>query len=288
MAMVPTSAMMAPAAAASAGSNPFTSALGAGLGAGAASMAGDLISGKSVNFRGKYARNKLKHDQKIWKAQQEHHLSTIGPNMAEHMKALDAAGLHRLSALGITPSQGSTSSSNQPMIPGQSDFGSAVETGINTAINVSDSNRQNAANQAFQKLMIEEQSLRNDWLRTQIANSKLKTLGQITNATQDIPLESLTGKPHSGHIVVTEQPGTPHTGTNAGYSLFGPDIIRQKPGVVRGQALEDAVGEIPAAVISPFQFMQDIGYTLDEMLRQNYENTKTSPYKGMGKTGYTK
>ncbi len=79
--------------------------LGYGLGAAAGSLAGNVLSSKSVNFRGKYARNQLAHDKKVWKAKQEHHLSTIGPNQAALMKSLDESGLHRLAALGITPRQ---------------------------------------------------------------------------------------------------------------------------------------------------------------------------------------
>ena len=271
-----------------ASSSFLTSPAGAGYAQAAASLAPSLFGSDSVNFRGKYARNKLKHDQKIWAAQQKHHLSTIGPNFAEKMKAVDAAGLHRLAALGIsTGGSPAPGSSTQPMIPGQSpDFGSAISEGIQTAQNVSRGNQLSAQAKTMANLKVEEQHLRNDWLRTQIANSKMKTLTTAANANQDaIKLNALKGSPHTGEVIVGEQPPIPHTGTSSGYSLFGPDTIKQKPGVVRGQALEDAVGEIPAAVISPFQFLQDVGYTLDQLLhkRSIKEKSKSDAKKGRGR-----
>lgn len=268
----------------------FGDAVGYGLGAAAGQVAGNALGGGGVNFRGKYARNKLKHDQKIWDAQQEHHLSTIRPNQAELMKSLDESGLHRLSALGITPSSGPQSAGSQPMIPGQNVAGSAVETGINTALNVARSDRQAAHQKQYQRLKLQEQSLRNDWLKTQIANSKLKTLAAASNMSQDVPLSSLTGKPHSGKVIAQTLDPYAHTSDSHGYSLFGTSgrAIQQKPGTLRGQALEDAIGEIPAAIVSPLQFMQDIGYTLDNMLLEHHNRRKSNPYKGMGKTGYTK
>lgn len=268
------------------GITPFTTAVGtgagafwggpvgAGLGAAAGQVAGQALSSDAVNFRGKYQRNVAAHNR-----------AQISPDMAARMKALDESGLHRLSALGIVPSG---APAQQPMIPGQSDYGNVVSDGINTALNVARSEKQSEAQTVYQGLKLEEQKLRNDWLRTQIANSKLKTLTAAANASQGMNLADVAGKPHSGNIVVSEQPPIPHTGQSAGYSLFGGDTIKQKPGVIRGQALEDSVGEVPAALISPFQFMQDIGYTLDQMLYQRHKTRKSNPYKGMGKTGYTK
>lgn len=167
--------------------------VGYGVGAAAGNLAGQVLTGKGVNFRGKYARNKLAHDKKIWAAQQKHHLSTIRPNQAELMKSMDDSGLHRLAALGITPGQGQTSSSNQPMIPGQHpDFGSAIGTGINTALQISQADRSGA-------LAIEEQGLRNDWLKSQIARSNMALLKESANnnvgAGSDRVLENRDGDP---------------------------------------------------------------------------------------------
>nr|UXQ88025.1 MAG: DNA pilot protein [Microvirus sp.] len=256
--------------------------LGYGLGAAAGSIAGNAFASNKVNFRGKYARNQ--HDFTRWanKNFAADARAEMTPNMVSRVKALDAAGLHRLAALGITPSGSAAQSSPQPMIPGQSDYGSAVSEGINTALNVSQNDRMGG-------LRIEEQTLRNDWLRIQIANSKMAMLKGVSNGSQDVgvSLESLQ-KPHSGKIVVSEQPPIPHTTETSGYSLTGHDTIMQKPGAIRGQALEDAVGELMAAVFGPFQFAQDVGYTGDQWLQRKYKSRTSDPYKNMGKTGYTK
>ncbi len=193
--------------------------VGYGVGAAAGSLASSAFSKKGVNFRGKYARNQLKHDKKVWAAQEaqrrkneiwqtgqnrENDLwqtAQISPRQAALMKSMDESGLHRLAALGITPGagtsmpspqQGPVGHSSQPIIPGQSNFGSAVETGINTALNVAQDNRMYG-------LKMQEQELRNDWLRTQIANSRIKTVAALANSQQD-----LTGKPGPGPT----QPGT--------------------------------------------------------------------------------
>lgn len=168
--------------------------LGYGLGAAAGSIAGNAFSSKAVNFRGKYARNQLKHDKNVWAAQEvqrqknqtwqsAHDIAQISPRQAALMKSMDESGLHRLAALGINPGSGSAASgpsgtSAQPLIPGQSDFGNVVSDGINTALNVAQSDRMFG-------LKMQEQELRNDWLRTQIANSRMKMLTGTANSTQD-------------------------------------------------------------------------------------------------------
>ncbi len=256
--------------------------VGAGIGAAAGTAAGQALSSNSVNFRGKYARNQLQHQRKIWQAERDQ----IGPNMAEQMKALDAAGLHRLAALGMsTPS--SSAPTQQPMIPGQSDYGNVVSEGINTALNVAQVDRQTNAQKVYQGLKLEEQKLRNDWLRTQIANSRMKSLTQAANVTQDIALKDVT-KPHSGKVVVQPAPGYDHATDTSGYSLFGLMDILQRPGKLTAEGAQQAGGEPLEWLYSLPSVLQDIGYTLDRKLYDRYKNRKSDPYKNMGKTGYTK
>lgn len=151
----------APAAGAAIGS--FWGPFGYGAGAAAGSLVGSLLQGDSVNFRGKYARNQAQFAR-----------DQLAPDMIAKVKAAKAAGIHPLIALGLNPA----SASQQPMIPGQSaDFGSAIKAGVDTTLAIRDAREMSS-------LRIEEQQLRNDWLRMQILNSA-RSRGAITaNSTR--------------------------------------------------------------------------------------------------------
>ena len=92
-----------------------------------------------------------------------------------------AAGLHPLAALGISTGSGPSGA----VIPGQSpDAGSAIGQGINTYLNARQAQEDRAHSQQLATLGLEEQRLRNDWLRQQIMASKVKSLAGLTNATR--------------------------------------------------------------------------------------------------------
>ncbi len=68
----------------------FYGPVGYGIGSAAGNLAGQLLTGKGVNFRGKYARNKLAHDKKIWSAQSQHARAQVSPDLQEkwqHLKS---------------------------------------------------------------------------------------------------------------------------------------------------------------------------------------------------------
>ena len=99
-----------------------------------------------------------------------------------------AAGLHPLAALGIAPSSGGSipgfSSSD---IPGQHQTGSAIESGIRTLQGAQRHESQTAHQQVMAGLQLEEQTLRNDWLKTQILNSESKRAAAAANSQQFDP-----------------------------------------------------------------------------------------------------
>jgi len=154
-------------AALSSGGNSFSSGLfnafGYGAGAAGANLAGQMLTGNGVNFRGKYARNQAQFAR-----------DQLAPDMIARMKAAKAAGIHPLIALGLNPA----SAPQQPMIPGQSaDFGSAIKAGVDTTLAIRDAREMSS-------LRIEEQQLRNDWLRMQILNSARARGAQAANGTR--------------------------------------------------------------------------------------------------------
>lgn len=151
-----------PAATGTAASS-FWGPFGYGAGAAAGSLAGGLLTGDGVDFRGKYAQN-----------QADFARAQLAPDMIAKMDAAKAAGVHPLIALGLNPA----SAPQQPMIPGQSaDFGSAIKTGVDTALAIRDAREMSS-------LRIEEQQLRNDWLRMQILNSARSRGAQNANSTR--------------------------------------------------------------------------------------------------------
>lgn len=171
-------------AARNAGANPatagFFNAFGYGAGAAGANLAGQLLTGDGVNFRGKYARNQADFARK-----------QLAPDMIAKVNAAKAAGIHPLIALGLNPA----SAPQQPMIPGQSpDFGSAIKTGLNTALSIREAREMSG-------LRIEEQRLRNDWLRVQIRNSGLSRGAQAANSERpaETPIRPLAPEANIGN-----------------------------------------------------------------------------------------
>ena len=164
-------AMFAPAAAASfpAMGSAFLTGAGSAAGFGAATALGNKLQGSGVNFRGKYARNLAKHNR-----------AQIGPDMAERMKAIDAAGLHRLAALGV--SFGPSSAGSQPGIPGQSPLGSAMKSGVQAAMDFKQNKVFEQQAQTLGALKIQEQRLRNAGLAQNLRNSATSRAADIANS----------------------------------------------------------------------------------------------------------
>nr|UXQ87939.1 MAG: DNA pilot protein [Microvirus sp.] len=242
--------------------------LGYGLGAAAGQIAGQAFSSNKVNFRGKYARKQ--HDFTRWanKNFNQDARDEMTPDMVARVKALDAAGLHRLAALGITPSGSAAQSSPQPMIPGQSDYGSAISDGINTALNVSQNDRMFG-------LKITEQELRNDWLRTQIMNSGTRRMSQVANEQR--PASGVIDGPTVGDDRTTTAPGGQKITIRGGTSA---------------QDLEDQIAEwanlMPSTIGRAYdQFKGEIRdiFGIDQNLEAPFKDYKTPKSEWMTKSG---
>jgi len=238
---------------------------------GAASAVGSAFGG---GLFGQSKGSKRRQVQQSYR-DQRHYLPKIqSAQFQQHMKDVDKAGLHRLAALGIAPASGG--SAIAPSFDSSpSPAGSAIETGINTALSMQRHGRQTSHQKVMAGLQLEEQSLRNDWLRTQIANSNMKRVSDIANSQQDgVPLSSLQTEPKSPYEMrVTPQKPYDHATSSSGYNIGGMKI-RQRPGKLTMQGAEDALGDVGSAFYSPFSILQDIGYTLDQLLYESGHLTK--------------
>lgn len=176
----------------------MSAATGAGMGSafltGASSAFGSALGSA---FGGTTGRGKRRDQRQAYRYQKRFlpgiEAAIQSKKFKRHMKDVDAAGLHRLAALGIAPSSGSASAVGaiQPEMPGQHVAGSAIETGINTMIGMQKSERQTAHQQIMGGLQIEEQTLRNDWLKTQILNSEAKRLASMANSQRPNAMQRL-------------------------------------------------------------------------------------------------
>lgn len=169
----------------------LTSAAGQGLASAAGGFLGSGIGGGTASGRQRDARfnRDMSRSQIKWLA----NFQRQQPNDSIQRLVKDAkrAGLHPLAALGIAPSSGGSQSAALPGIaaeyPGRSPAGSAIETGIQVMQGAQRFNRQTAHQTAMAELQVEEQTLRNDWLKSQILNSETKRLAQYANAQRPAP-----------------------------------------------------------------------------------------------------
>lgn len=248
------------------------SGAGMGIGAGLASAAGSLL-GRGGNSIGRRAKDQDRMNRVMQQSRRRHfnEFDSTQARVADARKA----GLHPLAALGIAPSSGGYPSAS-PGLPGQSDTGSAIETGINTMLNVASADKRDAHSKVMQGMQLKEQQLRNDWLESQIAASKVKTMGGIANINQDaIALKTLVLGPKAPTLFKRAD-RYPHTDKQHGYRPFGAGTIKQRPGKLTVEGAEDSMGEFGALLYSPFSILQDIGYTLDQMIPNFKESAPTN------------
>lgn len=108
----------------------------------------------------------------------------------QQIKSYKEAGLHPLAALGIsTGSGGGQPAQADPQMPGQSSTGSAIGEGL--ALVGQQSRQTHGAQmgkmaQRAALLGLEEQGLRNDYLRAQIAASEQRRLMQLANSQRPV------------------------------------------------------------------------------------------------------
>lgn len=291
MTYIPPPGPHASAAIPSFGSN-FLTAAGSGLAKGLASGAFGGTSHRKmrrdhrIQLQNQYKHGYLptaRHGHKQWKRQQQWYRKNIAMKaLQDRVKDARAAGVHPLVAMGLTPAAGGPAPSSGQMgtgytnqIPGQSDFGSAIETGINTYLDqkhhaqrMADLAETRAHAKSMGRLQVIEQKLRNDWLNQQIENSKRKGLAATANSTQPGPRSIVElsaiqpDPPYTDEPLVTVAKPPEHTPKGAGLKI-GPFTIRPKPGGVTAQGLEDQYGELISWGMSPLLFVRDIGYTID-------------------------
>lgn len=225
-----------------------------------------------------------RHAHKTWKSQQQWYRRNIAQKaLQDRVKDAKAAGVHPLVAMGLAPSAagpgpatGQTGPGYTNIIPGQSDVGSAIETGINTYLDLQAAERQardladrRLFDKQMQKMQLAEQALRNDWLMQQIKSSAAKSAGIRANASQPQPGEvvelGMVDRPPNikDEPLVTAARPPEHTSPNTVANFFGMKIY-PKPGEITAQGIEDLWGESLGWLASPFLFIRDLGYTLDK------------------------
>lgn len=275
------------AAAAAAKGGGALASMGSSFLTGASAALGSMVGG-SNSMSGSKARRinryqiqnsykygfkpQMRLSNQYWKEQQQWYRRNIAKKqIQDRVRDAKNAGVHPLVAMGLAPYSGgpapaapSAPTGSMPNIGGDNTFGNAIEHGINTAMSHRDAMEARAHGRAMANLQVEEQALRNDWLRQQIANSRRKSLASAVNSQQDaVKLTALKNAPHENTITVTPEPGYKHASKSTGYNLLGFDI-KQRPGKLTVEGAEDAMGEPGAWAYSPFSILQDIGYTLDQ------------------------
>lgn len=233
------------------------SGMGSAFLTGAGQAAGSLLG----SFGGQSSKSKRRDQRKAYEYQAKYLPMIQSAQFKQHMKDIDEAGLHRLAGLGISPASGGQAmGAINPNIPGQSPTGSAIESGINTAINVQRANTQQAHSKVMANLQLEEQSLRNDWLRTQIQASKLKTAGAISNSQQDvihIPQSGPLSRGTSGfNVTVGEPPEV--TPKNSGIVLPGGQTIPMTSNRTTAEGISDQYGDVVEWVYGAARAIEDI------------------------------
>lgn len=311
---IPPPAVMAAAKAAPSMSSAFLGGLGSGVASALGGSFGGVSTRKarvihreqtknaftygykpSTELNWKYHQLQNTLANKTWQEQQEWYRANIANKaMQDRVRDAKAAGVHPLVAMGLTPASGGPQPSGPGgslggqmgpggSIPSQgSGIGSAVGRGIQTYLDMKNNQAAMQHSRAMSALQVQEQALRNTWLQTQIANSLAKRTEQGANQHQDVvELNTLS---HKGHVpsnspesvMVRKADRYPHTQPNQGYSIFG-QTIRQRPGKLTVEGAEDAMGEFGAFLYSPFSILQDIGYTLDQNIRNIIPRPKDLP-----------
>ena len=225
----------------------------------AAVTAGSQFLTGAMGKRGSYSSGSQVRQQHrlATQASKTYRADTAANQLAEwrgKMRAVKDSGLHRLAALGIAPSSGAGyqgAAAPQQVIPGQSDTGSAIESGISTALNLQQAKTGRAHSQAMATLQVEEQTLRNDWLRTQIQASRLKTAGAVMNSQQD--------RIHSDYgFHVGESPPPEVTGQNTGIIAPGGFGIPVTPDRTTADAVSDQYGDVVEWVYGGARAIEDV------------------------------
>ncbi len=207
----------------------LTSPAGQGLAAGVGGAIGGMFGGK-VTTAGRQRDARFTRDmQNAYDANRFEKYDSITARVRDATRA----GLHPLAALGIAPASGGGSLPGlAPAIPGQHDTGSAVETGINTMLNAQRSQLSGQHAQEMQGMRLEEQQLRNDWLRSQIMNSESKRLAAAANFA--MPAPAMRPRPQR----------TPHPGEKTRPRYMSPDgTIYSAQGGTSAEVLEQDLGE---------------------------------------------
>ncbi len=152
---------------------------------GAIAAAGSLIgAGKKQSY------TSMKRNARFTSAQQrqyDRYRYRKFDSVRARVRDAKSAGLHPLAALGIAPASGGMLPGMEQTIPGQNTAGSAIETGINVMQGMSREQTRNVHSQSMQKMQLEEQELRNDWLKSQILNSENKRLAGMANSQRPTP-----------------------------------------------------------------------------------------------------
>ncbi len=195
-----------PAAATAAGGF-LSSAGGQGLLAGAGGFLSGLTGGTSFAGRKRDARFSRDMARAQIKWQDKRQSVAIQKAVAD----AKAAGLHPLAALGI-----STGSGGAAPLPGiapdystETPAGSAIETGLNVAAATARTEISRAHTKAMQMMQVREQALRNDYLESQITNSRAKTAAILANSRQTPIGEKGPGPTEPGQMVFSEHQRAP-------------------------------------------------------------------------------
>ncbi len=200
------------------GSSFLTSTAGQGLAAAAGGFLGSGLGGTTNAGRQRDARfnRDMARDQIKW--QDKRKSVRITRLVADAKKA----GLHPLAALGISPSSGGGSLPGiAPDYPNRSPAGSAIEQGIQVMQGAQRFNRQTAHQTNMAELQVEEQILRNDWLKSQILNSETKRLAAMANAQRPAPDPAMRRQlPHKPGIGESRRPQFVHPDGST-YSVQG-------------------------------------------------------------------
>lgn len=239
-----------------------TSAAGAGIGAVVGGMYGNpqagaqagseigAMFGNNPDGYNTYRSHMRKFTQQQFWAQRKHDRKRF----VALRQGAEAAGLHPLAALGISPGAGTNAA---PMVPGQSRSGSAISDAIKDV---------RADQLARQRLELD-----NALVHEQILASQTARAAQTANSAQDavVTLSQLLAEPRNIgpkrrgiDFKVTKGKALEHATKETGYNLAGLIPIKEYPGRVRGQALADSLGEGPMEwVMQPINFMLDLAYT---------------------------
>lgn len=198
----------APSVMAAAQSSPAVSSFGSSFLTGVGTALGSSMFGSKTRSLESQYRLARTHYKKMDRLQR----NRLDRNMQARMAALKNAGLHPLAALGMSTSSGS-SVSMPNVIPGQGSSGSFIGEGIRAAMDHRADKQSRAHARTLQGLQLEEQGLRNEWVREQIKNSQIKRGQILANAARTAGLGGGTspgpGPQEPGNVVLSENTQIP-------------------------------------------------------------------------------